>query len=85
MAMQFFFGELREMGYIVSYDNNRKYATIQTPGIDHPARFKTLGESYSEDAIKQRIMEAWHAQYPYRSPERIKPSTSALRAFESCS
>jgi len=81
MTMQFFFGELRKMGYIVNYDNNRKYATIQMPGVGHPTRFKTLGENYSEEAIKQRIMEAWHAQYPYRPPERIKPFNFGIRSL----
>ena len=83
MTMQFFFGELRKMGYIVNYDNNRKYATIQMPGVGPPTRFKTLGENYSEEAIKQRIMEAWHAQYPYRPPERIKPRFLAISSMVS--
>jgi len=81
MTMQFFFGELRKMGYIVNYDNNRKYASIQMPGVGHPTRFKTLGENYSEDAVKQRIMEAWHAQYPYRPPERVMPFDFGVKSL----
>jgi len=80
-TIQFFFGELRKMGYVVNYDSNRKYSTIQMPGVGHPTRFKTLGENYSEAAIKQRIMSTWNLQRPYRQPERIKPFNFGIRSL----
>ena len=51
-----FYRQLRQMGYIVNDDPNRKYATISAPGMKHNIRFKTLGENYTPTAIKQRIL-----------------------------
>lgn len=63
---KFFYQELRRMGYNVQYNTNRKYATLQIPGTRHPTRFKTLGEAYTEEAIRQRILQN-------RTPSRQLP------------
>jgi len=56
MTMKQFHWQLRQMGYIVNDDPNRKYATIRTPGAKHNIRFKTLGEQYTPSAITERIL-----------------------------
>ena len=51
-----FYKQLRNLGYIVNDDPNRKYATIRSPGAKHNTRFKTLGENYTPSAINERIL-----------------------------
>ena len=47
---------LKNMGYTVNDDPNRKYATIRAPGAKHNIRFKTLGSEFTPSAIKARIL-----------------------------
>ncbi len=54
---RFFYAGLRRMGYLVRCQPNRKYNTLQIPGTKYPTRFKTLGERYTEDAIRERILQ----------------------------
>ena len=57
---------LRKKGYTIQYGPERKYATIAMPGSSRPIRFKTLGEQYTEEAIRDRLYEP-HRYYPRRS------------------
>jgi len=56
MTMKQFHWQLRQMGYVVNDDTNRKYATIRVPGAKYNIRFKTLGEQYTPSAITERIL-----------------------------
>ena len=56
MTMSGFYNKLRDMGYIVNDDPNRKYATIRFPNAKHNTRFKTLGEQYTPSVIAERIL-----------------------------
>lgn len=50
---------LEGKGYILRL--NRKYITLQPPGKARPVRFKTLGNNYTPEAIRRRIL------YPERN------------------
>lgn len=69
---KFFYQELQRMGYLVRYDRNRKYNTLQIPGTKHPTRFKTLGENYTEEAIRERILQNRTASRPLSQPPKTK-------------
>ncbi len=69
---RFFYNELRRMGYLIRYDDNRKYATIQIPGTAHPTKFKTLGEEYTEESIEKRINENFHPNRELKNPQPIE-------------
>lgn len=71
---RFFYQELQRMGYLVRYDSKRRYNTLQIPGTKHPTRFKTLGEGYTEEAIRQRILQN-------RAPSRPLPPPPKMRLF----
>lgn len=45
------------MGYEHSLSESRKYWTIVPKGYTKPIRLKNLGEDYTEEAIKRRLME----------------------------
>lgn len=68
---KYFYGELRSRGYIVRYDERRKYATIQIPGTKHPTRFKTLGEEYTQERIEQRLIDNQNPLPRYRMPPKL--------------
>lgn len=80
-TIKFFYQELRKLGYLVRYDDNRKYATIQIPGTKHPTRFKTLGESYTQEAILERIMQNITPNIPLPSPPKFKPFKFKTNSF----
>lgn len=46
---------LEQRGYTLRLD--RKYITLQPPGKARPVRFKTLGQRYTPEAIRQRILQ----------------------------
>jgi hypothetical protein len=48
-----FLDALRKADYLVKDD--RKYISVQAPGQKKPTRLKTLGENYTEDAIRARL------------------------------
>lgn len=50
-----FVRELEKKGY--SFCLQGKYFTLKPPGRDRPVRFKTLGEHYTPEAIRRRILE----------------------------
>ena len=48
---------LTQMGYEHCLSESRKYWTIVPKGYTKPIRLKNLGEDYTEEAIRRRIME----------------------------
>ena len=48
---------LTQMGYEHCLSDSRKYWTIVPKGYKKPIRLKSLGENYTEEAIKRRLME----------------------------
>jgi hypothetical protein len=69
---RFFYKAMEEKGYIMNYNPNRKYATIQMPNTAHPTRLKTLGENYTEQVIKDRILANRTPSRPLIKPQPIK-------------
>lgn len=78
---RYFYNELRKMGYLVHYDDKRKYATIQIPGTKHPTRFKTLGENYTQEAIRERILQNHMPSRPLPPPPKFRPFNSKMSSF----
>ncbi len=50
-----FVRKLEKKGYTLCLQG--KYFTLKPPGRDRPVRFKTLGEHYTPEAIRRRILE----------------------------
>ena len=50
-----FVREMEQKGYALRPQG--KYFTLKPPGRDRPVRFKTLGEHYTPEAIRRRILE----------------------------
>ena len=50
-----FVREMEQKGYALRLQG--KYFTLKPPGRERPVRFKTLGESYTPEAIRRRILE----------------------------
>lgn len=48
---------LTKMGYKHCLSDSRKYWTIIPKGYSKPVRLKNLGEDYTEEAIKRRLLE----------------------------
>ncbi|MDT4376969.1 relaxase/mobilization nuclease domain-containing protein [Blautia coccoides] len=48
---------LTQMGYTHCLSESRKYWTVIPKGYSKPVRLKNLGEEYSEEAIKRRLIE----------------------------
>lgn len=46
---------LHKRGYTVNHGANRKYTTVQPPGAQRAIRLDSLGDGYTEDAIKERL------------------------------
>ena len=69
------------MGYLVRYDSQCKYNTLQIPGTKHPARFKTLGEGYTEEAIRRRILQSRTPSRPLPPPPKIRPFPVSKNSF----
>ena len=65
MSFQAFLRSLRSMGYEVK--TGVKHMAVRPPGKERFVRLRSLGDSYTEEAIKQRILKQ-------RAPERpLKP------------
>ncbi len=56
-TFQSFLMLLQKKGYIVKHGPNRKYTTVQPPGAKRAIRLDSLGENYTEEAIKQRLVK----------------------------
>lgn len=48
---------LTQMGYVHSLSESRKYWTIIPKGYSKPIRLKNLGDDYTEEAIRKRLIE----------------------------
>lgn len=48
---------LTQMGYVHSLSESRKYWTIIPKGYSKPIRLKKLGDDYTEEAIRKRLIE----------------------------
>lgn len=48
---------LTQMGYVHSLSESRKYWTIIPKGFSKPIRLKNLGDDYTEEAIRRRLIE----------------------------
>lgn len=65
MSFQAFLRSLKDMGYEVK--TGVKHIAVRPPGKERFVRLRSLGDSYTEEAIKQRILKQ-------RAPERpLKP------------
>ena len=58
-----FLAILEQKGYEVRM--GRKYPTLRPPGKERFVRFKTLGKSYTPEAIRQRIL---YPKHPFTQP-----------------
>lgn len=48
---------LEREGYAVKHSPNRKYTTVRPPGAKRSIRLDSMGEGYTEEEIKRRIMQ----------------------------
>lgn len=48
---------LTQMGYVHSLSESRKYWTIIPKGYSKPIRLKNLGDDYTEEAIRKRLID----------------------------
>jgi hypothetical protein len=55
-------------GYIVKYGSNVKHMAVKPKGGERYIRLKSLGEDYTEDAIKQRLAQLRDGQEEQESP-----------------
>lgn len=67
MTFTQFIASLREQGYEVK--TSVKYIAVRPPGKERFVRLKTLGDDYSEDSIKQRILQNRNPKRPPPLPE----------------
>lgn len=68
-----FLRALEKQGYAFRFD--RKYPTLILPGTGRTVRFKTLGTSYTPEAIQNRIL---YPKPPYRAGKQTSPSNRFL-------
>ncbi len=63
-----FLTNLKKQGYAVK---TGKYIAVRPPGKQRFVRLKTLGDDYSEEAIRERIRA--HEQVPHRPAPKLAP------------
>lgn len=68
MSFQAFLRSLKDMGYEVK--TGVKHMAVRPPGKERFVRLRSLGDSYTEEAIKQRILK----QRAPERPPRTEPS-----------
>ena len=68
MSFQAFIRSLKDMGYEVK--TGVKHIAVRPPGKEQFVRLRSLGDSYTEEAIKQRILK----QRAPERPPRTEPS-----------
>ena len=56
-TFQSFLMLLQKKGYVVKHEPNRKYTTVQPPGAKRAIRLDSLGDGYTVEAIKQRLIK----------------------------
>jgi hypothetical protein len=74
MSFQGFLRNLREQGYEVK--TGVKHLAVRPPGKERFVRLRSLGEQYTEEAIKRRILAQ---QRPELLPESTGQKTSLLK------
>ena len=71
---------MREQGYVVDLNPNRKYWTVRTVNSKKAVRMYRLGEDYGNEAIRRRIyeqgMDSWqrNAEY-YHTKKQVRQFT----------
>lgn len=74
---------IRENGYIVELNPNRRYWTIRSENSKKAVRMYRLGEEYCNDAIKRRIYErgsaSWQRHADYRRSRNQMQDFQPLR------
>jgi hypothetical protein len=70
MTFTQFIAALRKQGYEVK--TGVKYMAVRPPGKERFVRLKTLGDDYTEEAIKQRILQNRTPKRPQALPEPQK-------------
>ena len=76
MTFTQFIAALQKQGYEVK--TNRKYMAVRPPGKERFVRLKTLGDDYTEEAIKQRLLQNRIPKKPEVLPEP-KPKHGRLK------
>ena len=64
-----FYREMEKRGYTFNF--NRKYPTISHPNFERPRRLKTLGDDYTPEKIRERILSDWRS-YVIDIPQQDK-------------
>lgn len=64
---------LTQMGYTHCLSESRKYWTIIPKGYSKPVRLKNLGENYTEEAIRRRLVENQQIKITPFANEMYKP------------
>ena len=64
-----FYRKLEQWGYSLNLSPHRKYPTIRAQGSNKATRFDTLGENYSRESIKTRILE--NRRPYYTTPNKV--------------
>ena len=75
MSFQAFIRSLKDMGYEVK--TGVKHIAVRPPGKEQFVRLRSLGDSYTEEAIKQRILKQ---RAPERPPKLEPSKTVRIRA-----
>ena len=68
-----FLAALRQHGYVVKSGSNVKHTAVKVPGGSRFIRLVSLGENYTEEAIKQRLSEARSAPASVREQTIFMP------------
>ena len=74
MSFQAFIRSLKDMGYEVK--TGVKHIAVRPPGKERFVRLRSLGDSYTEEAIKQRILKQ---RAPERPPKPEPSKTMRIR------
>lgn len=74
MSFQAFLRSLKDMGYEVK--TGVKHMAVRPPGKERFVRLRSLGDNYTEEAIKQRILKQ---RAPERPPRPVPPKIVRIR------
>ena len=67
---QTFFEQLEKLGYAVKRGPNVKYTAVRPPGGARFIRLASLGDGYTEDAIKERLAGVRRGESPINEAEK---------------
>lgn len=76
-----FVKEMENRGYV--WKLNRKYIALKAPGMERYIRLRSLGENYSETAIRQRILQPKkiYPAGPYQKTGKKRRKLTGLQAL----